>query len=78
MGQCGAFLQLLVDMVQFGRGGGAPPWTLSPPSLDPSPPSPLRSSNALPHPRPPFSVTRNTVLMPCCPGGGEVSAQENL
>ena len=28
-------------------GGGPPPWTTSPPPLDPLPPSPLRSSNAL-------------------------------
>ena len=32
MGQCGAFLQFLVDMVQSGRGRGAlPPWTPFPP-----------------------------------------------
>ena len=47
MGQCGAFLQFLVDTVHFGGGvgGGAPPWT----------PSPLRSSNTLgtPPPGPP-------------------------
>ena len=40
MGQCGAFLQFLVDMVHFGRGGGAF-------TLDPLPPSPLHSSNTL-------------------------------
>ena len=47
MGQCGAFLQFLVDMVHFGRGGGAPPWTPFPLSPGPLPPSLLRSSNAL-------------------------------
>ena len=36
MGQWGAFLQFLVDMVHFGKGGGLTP---SPPPLDP-PPSP--------------------------------------
>ena len=30
MHQCGAFLQFLVDMVHFGKGG-SPPWTPSPP-----------------------------------------------
>ena len=44
MRQCGAFLQFLVDMVHFGRGGGAPPWTPSPPppsaQATPSPPPP--------------------------------------
>ena len=51
MGQCGAFLQFLVDMVHSGRGGGgSPPWTPSLPPLDPLPPIPLRSSNALPPP----------------------------
>ena len=33
MGQCGAFLQFLVDMVQSSGGGGPP--------LDPVPPLPL-------------------------------------
>ena len=39
MGQCGAFLQFLVDMVHFGRGGVSP--------VDPLLLSPLHSSNAL-------------------------------
>ena len=46
MGQCGAFLQFLVDMVHFGGGeGGLPP---GPPPPLPWTPFPLRSSNALP------------------------------
>ena len=49
MGQCGAFLQFLVDMVHSGRGGGgSPPWTPSPlpPPLKqrPDPPPPLPES----------------------------------
>ena len=47
MGQCGALLQFLVDMVHSGRGGGA---------LPPCTPSPLRSSNAL-DPPPQTKVT---------------------
>ena len=48
MRQFGAFLQFLAHMVHSGReGGGFPPWTTSPPPLDPLPPSPLRSSNPL-------------------------------
>ena len=41
MGQCGAFLQFLVDMVHFGRGGGG---SSPPPSAQatPCPPPPVR------------------------------------
>ena len=43
--------------IPAGGGGLPPPWTPSPPPLDPLSPSPLRSSNALPPPPPlsPFS-----------------------
>ena len=38
MGQCGAFLQFLVDMVHSGRGGGV--LDHLPPSPEPPPPLP--------------------------------------
>ena len=56
MGQCGAFLQILVGMVHFGKGGG-----LSPPPLPPLLP-PLKQCRGLDpsttlHPPPPFKIS---------------------
>ena len=79
MGQCGAFLQFLVNMVHSGRGGGggSPPWTTSPPPLDPLPPlpPPLKQRPGGGGSGPPIHVDRIASSPSAWAGGGGAGLQ---